>query len=64
MITLLCKPLIITEPSKPVPIMTPKDCRLVSIKQVKDNEIYAEFMEPVEWLSAPPIVINEKDSLN
>ncbi len=64
MITLLCKPLVIIEPSKPVPIITPKDCRLVSIKQIKNNELQAEFMEPVEWLTAPPIVISETDSSN
>lgn len=61
MLALFCKPVIVIEPTKTKPIMTPQDCRIVQVKEIKDNAFTAEFLEPLDWVQAPPIVI-ENDS--
>lgn len=63
MLALFCKPVIVIEPTKMKPIMTPQDCRIVQVKEIKDNAFAAEFLEPLDWVQAPPIVIPEKMDL-
>ena len=41
MLALLCKPVIVIEPNKMKPIMTPHDCRIVQVKEIKDNAFVA-----------------------
>ena len=60
MLALLCKPVIVIEPSKMKPIMSPQDCRMEKIKEKKDNAFAAEFLEPLDWIEAPPIVIEDE----
>jgi len=60
MLALLCKPVIVIEPSKMKPIMSPQDCRIVQIKEIKDNAFVTEFLEPLDWVEAPPIVIEDE----
>ena len=60
MLALLCKPVIVIEPSKMKPIMSPQDCRIVQIKEIKDNAFAAEFLEPLDWIESPPIVIEDE----
>ena len=60
MLALLCKPVIVIETSKMKPIMSPQDCRIVQIKEIKDNAFVAEFLEPLDWIEAPPIVIEDE----
>ena len=36
MLALFCKPVIVIEPTKMKPIMTPQDCRIVQVKEIKD----------------------------
>jgi len=60
MLALLCKPVIVIEPSKTKPIITPQDCRIVQVKEIKDNAFAAEFLEPLDWIEAPPIVIEDE----
>jgi hypothetical protein len=42
------------------PIMTPQDCRIVQIKEIKDNAFVADFLEPLDWVEAPPIIIEDE----
>ena len=60
MLALFCKPVIVIEPSKMKPIMTPQDCRIVQVKEIKDNAFAADFLEPLDWVEAPPIVIEDE----
>lgn len=60
MLALLCKPVIVIEPSKTKPIITPQDCRIVQVKEIKDNAFVTEFLEPLDWIEAPPIVIEDE----
>lgn len=59
MLALFCKPVVVIEPPKK-PIITPQDCRIIHVKEVKDNAFVSEFLEPVDWLQAPPVVIERK----
>lgn len=60
MLALFCKPVIVIEPSKMKPIMTPQDCRIVQVKEIKDNAFAADFLEPLDWVEAPPIIIEDE----
>jgi hypothetical protein len=58
MLALFCKPVVVIEPPKKQ-IITPQDCRIIYVKEIKDNALVSEFLEPVDWLQAPPVVIDK-----
>lgn len=59
MLALFCKPIIVNEPTKMNPIITPGDCRIVQVREIKENDVRATFLEPLKWYEAPPVVIEE-----
>lgn len=60
MLALFCKPIIVIEPTKTNPIITPGDCRIVQVREIKENDVRATFLEPLEWYEAPPVVIEDE----
>ena len=60
MLALFCKPIIVIRPAKTNPIITPQDCRIVQVREIKENDVHATFLEPLEWYQAPPVVIEDE----
>ena len=60
MLALFCKPIIVTEPTKMNPIITPGDCRIVQVREIKGNDVHATFLEPLDWYQATPVIIEDE----
>jgi hypothetical protein len=59
MLALFCKPVVVIEPPKN-PIITPQDCRIVQVREIKGNDVHATFLEPLDWYQAPPVIIEDE----